>query len=56
MWLHIPSIPSLLISGLDGVMFSVLAIEPKVREFKPGRGNVFLRAKTSAEHLPSERK
>jgi hypothetical protein len=31
-------------SRLGGLMVSVLAIEPKVREFIPGQGDGFLRA------------
>jgi hypothetical protein len=33
-----------MLSLLGGVMFSVVAIGPKVRGFKTGRGNGFLRA------------
>jgi hypothetical protein len=32
------------ISHLGGVVVSVLATGPKGREFKPGRGDTFLRA------------
>jgi hypothetical protein len=42
--------------AVDGLMVSVLAIGPKVRGFKPGRGRWILRAIKSAARLPSERK
>jgi hypothetical protein len=35
-------------------MVSMIAIRPKIREFKPGRGDGFLRAINSAARLPSE--
>jgi hypothetical protein len=40
-------------SRLGGEILSVLAIRLKVRGFKPGRGDGFLRAIKSAAHLPS---
>jgi hypothetical protein len=43
----LPSTPRALfhagLSRLSGVIFSVIAIRPKVRGIKPGRGNGFLR-------------
>jgi hypothetical protein len=48
----------LLIFGvaLGGLVVSVLAIGPKVRGFKPGRGRWILRVIKSVARLPSEGK
>jgi hypothetical protein len=43
-------------SRLDGEMVSVTVTGPKVRRFKHGQGDGFLRAKKSAARLPSEGK
>jgi hypothetical protein len=43
-------------SRLGDVMVSVLAIRPKVRGFKPSRGDGFLRAIKIAARLNSEGK
>jgi hypothetical protein len=40
----------------SGVMVSVLAIRLKVRRFKPGQGDGFLRAIKSSAHFHSEGK
>jgi hypothetical protein len=44
------------IVALGGLVVSVLATGPKVREFKPGRGRWILRVIKSAARLPSEAK
>jgi hypothetical protein len=46
--------PIIFVGRLGGIVFNVLATGPKDRGFKPGRGNVFLRAIKSAAHLPSD--
>jgi hypothetical protein len=50
----------LLVTGIKvalcGLVVSVLATGPKVRKFKPGRGQWILRAIKSAVRLPSEGK
>jgi hypothetical protein len=38
-----------------GVMVSVLAIEPKIRGFKPGGGDTFLRAIKVSSTLPAKK-
>jgi hypothetical protein len=43
-------------SFLGGLLVIVLATGPKVRGFKPGQGDAFLRAIKSAARLPSEEK
>jgi hypothetical protein len=43
-------------SSLGGVFVSMLAIGPKARGFKPGRGDGFLRAINSATRLSLEGK
>jgi hypothetical protein len=53
-FIHYVVLPRIVI--LCGVMVSVLAIGPKVRGFKPGRGDGFLRAIKIRTRLPSEGK
>jgi hypothetical protein len=43
-------------AALGGLVVSVLATGPKVREFKPGRGRWILSVIKSVARLPSERK
>jgi hypothetical protein len=42
--------------ALGGLVVSVLATGPKVRGFKPGRGQWILRVMKSVAHLPSKGK
>jgi hypothetical protein len=48
--------PELTCVALGGLVVSVLATEPKVRGFKPGRGRWILRVIKSIARLPSEGK
>jgi hypothetical protein len=46
-------VPMIVYSRLGCTLTSVLVIGPNVREFKPGRVDVFLRAIRSAARFPS---